>query len=109
MATRPRRSRTRLIAARTIGEALADLAADPGSAPAPRLQVAGPRAEELTEMAKLLIDRQGNSLRVQAVSDPVDGEANESGVLLPGPNAILGGPTFEEWLDSVEGVKLLRS
>ena len=39
-------------------------------------------------------------LRVEEVSDPVDGSANESGVLLPGPGARLGGPTFEEWLDS---------
>ena len=92
--------RTQLVAARTVAEALADVAVDPGSAPGPTLEVAGPRPEELTEMAKLLIARQGSSLRVEAVSDPVDGEANESGLLLPGPNAILGGPTFEEWLDS---------
>jgi hypothetical protein len=32
---------------------------------------------------------------------PVDGDAYESGVLLPGPRARLGGPTFEEWLDEV--------
>lgn len=102
------RMRTQLIAARTVGEALADLATDPGSAPGSTLEVAGPRAEELTEMAKLLIGRQGNSLRVEAVSDPIDGQANESGALLPGPDALLGGPTFEEWLDSVDGVKLLR-
>ena len=51
-------------------------------------------------MAKLLVARNGNSLRVEPVSDPIDGDANESGVLLPGPDARLGGPTFEEWLDS---------
>ena len=90
--------RTQLVAARTVAEALADLAADPNSAPGPTLEVAGPRPEEMTEMARLLVDRRGNSLRVEAVSDPIDGEANESGVLLPGPDAILGGPTFEEWL-----------
>jgi hypothetical protein len=32
---------------------------------------------------------------------PVDGDAYESGVLLPGPRARLGGPTFEEWTRSV--------
>jgi uncharacterized protein YbjT (DUF2867 family) len=92
--------RTQLVAARTVAEALADLAVDPTSAPGPTLEVAGPREESLVEMAKLLVARRGNSLRVEAVSDPVDGDANESGVLLPGPRAQLGGPTFEEWLDS---------
>ena len=32
-------------------------------------------------------------------ADP-DAELNASGRLLPGPDAILAGPTFEEWLDS---------
>jgi uncharacterized protein YbjT (DUF2867 family) len=92
--------RTQLVAARTVAEALAGLAAEPSAAPAPTLEVAGPRPENLVEMAMLLVARRGNSVRVEAVTDPVDGEANESGVLLPGPGARLGGPTFEEWLDS---------
>jgi uncharacterized protein YbjT (DUF2867 family) len=92
--------RTQLVAARTVAEALADLAADAGSAPGPTLEVAGPRAENLVDMAKLLVAEREESLRVEAVSDPVDAEANESGVLLPGPDAKLGGPTFEEWLAS---------
>lgn len=93
--------RTQLVAARTVAEALAELAVDPQSVPGPILEVAGPREENLVDMAKLLIARRGNTLRVEAVSDPVDGDANVSGVLLPGPDARLGGPTFEEWLDSV--------
>jgi uncharacterized protein YbjT (DUF2867 family) len=97
------RMRTQLVAARTVAEALADLAADQGSAPGPTLEVAGPREEELIEMAKLLVARRGLPVRVEAVDDPVDGAANESGVLLPGPDAKLGGPTFDEWLDSGSG------
>lgn len=93
--------RTQLVAARTVAEALADLAVDDGAVPGPTLEVAGPREESLVEMAKLLVARRGESLRVEAVSDPVDGDANESGVLLPGPGARLGGPTFEAWLDAV--------
>ena len=92
--------RTQLVAARTVAEALADLAVDPQAAPGPTLEVAGPREESLVEMAKLLVARRGNSLRVEAVSDQVDGDANESGVLLPGPHARLGGPTFEQWLEA---------
>jgi hypothetical protein len=36
------------------------------------------------------------------VSDPSDPdrEVNENGGLLPGPDATLAGPSFEEWLDS---------
>jgi uncharacterized protein YbjT (DUF2867 family) len=93
--------RTQPVAARTVAEALADLGADPHSATGPTLEVAGPREESLVEMAKLLVARRGHPLRVESVSDPVDGEANESGVLLPGPDALLAGPTFEQWLDSI--------
>jgi uncharacterized protein YbjT (DUF2867 family) len=92
--------RTQLVAARTVAEALADVAVDGEAAPGPAPEVAGPREESLVEMAKLLVARQGNSLRIEAVSDPVDGDANESGVLLPGPHARLGGPTFEQWLEA---------
>ncbi len=95
--------RTQLVAARTVAETLADLAVDRSSASGPTLEVAGPREESLVEMAELLVSRRDETLRVEAVSDPVDREANESGVLLPGPGAILAGPTFEEWLDSTGG------
>jgi hypothetical protein len=46
--------------------------------------------------------RRGDPVKIESVSDPADpdGELYESGALLPGPNAILAGPTFEEWLDS---------
>ena len=39
---------------------------------------------------------------IEGVSDPADPdrELNENGALLPGPSAILAGPTFAEWLDS---------
>ncbi len=93
--------RTQLVAARTVAEALAELAVDAKSAPGQTLEVAGPREESLVEMAKLLVSRRGESLRIEGVSDPIDGDANESGVLLPGPHAKLGGPTFAEWLNSV--------
>lgn len=95
--------RTQLVAARTVAEALADLAVDPDSAPGHTLEVAGPRAESLVEMARLLVTRNPTPIRIEGVSDPVDGEANESGVLLPGPDARLAGPTFEEWLDAGDG------
>ncbi len=53
-------------------------------------------------MAKLLMARRGDPVRIEGVSyaaDP-DRDLYETGALLPGPDAILAGPTFEEWLDS---------
>jgi uncharacterized protein YbjT (DUF2867 family) len=92
--------RTQLVAARTVAEALADIAADPTSAPAaaPFAEIAGPREESLVEAATLVVARRGLPLRIEAVSSETDGDMYESGKLLPGPNATLAGPTFEEWL-----------
>jgi uncharacterized protein YbjT (DUF2867 family) len=100
--------RTQLVTARTVAQVLADLATGPESAPAPGssgtsiLEIAGPREENLVDMAKLLVARRGDSVRIEGVSDPADPdhELYVTGALLPGPEAILAGPTFEEWLDS---------
>jgi uncharacterized protein YbjT (DUF2867 family) len=97
--------RTQLVAARTVAHALADLATAPGSAPAPAgapiLEIAGPRPENLVDMATLLAARRGDQVRIEGVTDPADPDLAlyETGALLPGRNATLGGPTFEEWLD----------
>src|SRR5215203_870469 len=95
--------RTQLVAARTVAEALANLVN--GSAPAPESsipEIAGPREESLVEVAKLVAARRGDSVRIEAVSDPDDPEQAlwASGALLPGPDAVLAGPTFEQWLNS---------
>jgi uncharacterized protein YbjT (DUF2867 family) len=96
------RMRTQLVAARAVAEVLADLAAEPIPAGAPFVEVAGPREESLVEMARLLAARRGYPAQIEGVSDPADPghEINENGGLLPGPGAILAGPTFAEWLDS---------
>ena len=53
-------------------------------------------------MATLLAARSGKPARIDGVSDPADPDSDlyQNGALLPGPGAILAGPTFEEWLDS---------
>jgi uncharacterized protein YbjT (DUF2867 family) len=96
--------RTQLVAARTVAEALADLAT--GSTPAPDAaaaipEIAGPREESLAEVAELLVAQRGDSARIEVVSDPDDPEQAlyASGGLLPGPDAVLAGPTFEQWLE----------
>jgi len=95
------RMRTRLVAARTVAEALADLATNPPPEPqAGTPEIGGPREESLVAMAELFVAQRGVPVRVVGVSDPGEPNADlfESGALLPGPGATLAGPTFEEWL-----------
>jgi uncharacterized protein YbjT (DUF2867 family) len=92
--------RTQLVAARSVAEALAELATAPD---APQhSEIAGPRVESLVEMAKLLAARRGEPARVEGVSDPddPDRELFETDGLLPGPDARIAGPTFAEWVES---------
>jgi uncharacterized protein YbjT (DUF2867 family) len=97
--------RTQLVSARTVAEALVELATAPDAEfeAAETTEIAGPRAERLVEAASLLAARRGEGLRVEEVpidpSDP-DSERYAEGAVLPGPDAKLAGPTFEEWLDA---------
>ncbi|HET9286669.1 MAG TPA: NAD(P)H-binding protein [Gaiella sp.] len=98
---------TQLVAARTVAEALADLATDteaaaPATGAAPFPEIAGPRAETLVGVASLVAARRGEKVRVEGFTDPADPDrdAYANGGLLPGADAILAGPSYEEWLDS---------
>ena len=53
-------------------------------------------------MAILLAARRGDPVRIEGVSDPADTDRDlyETGALLPGADATLAGPTFDEWLES---------
>jgi uncharacterized protein YbjT (DUF2867 family) len=99
--------RTQLVAASAVAEALADLATaadEVWSAPsteAPIAEIGGPREESMVAMATLFAGRTGEPLKIEGVdntADP-DHELYTTDVTLPGPGAILAGPTFEEWLD----------
>jgi uncharacterized protein YbjT (DUF2867 family) len=97
--------RTQIVAARSVAEALADLATGPDAGPdAPILEIAGPREENLVDLARLLAAHRGDAARIEVDGDPAnpDAETWASGGLLPGPGAILAGPTFAEWLDLAE-------
>jgi uncharacterized protein YbjT (DUF2867 family) len=96
------RMRTQLVAARTVAEALADLATADRLPDHPVSEVAGPREEDLVEMATLLASREHLGVKIEGGGDPADPDhaLYESDALLPGPGAILAGPTFEEWLDA---------
>jgi uncharacterized protein YbjT (DUF2867 family) len=94
--------RTQLIAARTVAEALVDLATSAEAATSATLEIAGPQPETLIDAATLLTIRRHDPVRLQAVSDPKDPDSPlwENGTLLPGPQATLAGPTFRQWLDA---------
>jgi uncharacterized protein YbjT (DUF2867 family) len=94
--------RTQLVAAQAVAEELAGLATRSDFAAGSISEIAGPREESLVEMAKLLVTRRGDPVRIEGVvnEDDPDHELNLNGALLPGPDAKLAGPTFEEWLDS---------
>ena len=79
-----------------------DTKAATGPSAAPFPEIAGPRAETLVDVATLLAARRGESVRIEGVTDPADPDhdAYENGGLLPGPDATLAGPTYEEWLES---------
>jgi uncharacterized protein YbjT (DUF2867 family) len=98
--------RTQVVAARTVAEALVDMATNSqwGSG-GPIPEIAGPREENLVDIARLFVARQGDPVRIEGVSDPSnpDSHLNEAGALLPSPHATLAGPTFEEWLESSSG------
>jgi uncharacterized protein YbjT (DUF2867 family) len=95
------RMRTQLVAARTVAEKLAELATHP-AANGVIVEIAGPRPESLVDAAKVLSARRGDGLRIEGVSNPADPASAlyETGAVLPGPNAILGGPTFQAWLEA---------
>ena len=94
--------RTQLVAARTVAEALVDLATGAAETPpagAPIPEIAGPREESLVEAARKLAAQSGNGLRIeQGDWGEPDGGLYRDGAALPSPHAQPAGPTFEEWL-----------
>jgi uncharacterized protein YbjT (DUF2867 family) len=96
--------RTQPVAARNVAEALADLATaawpDAANGTTAPIEVAGPRVESMVELAQLFAAHHGGSVRVEGVRDASDPnqELYDNGTMLPGPDAILAGPTYEEWL-----------
>jgi uncharacterized protein YbjT (DUF2867 family) len=93
--------RTQLVAARTVAEVLVDLATR-DDAPIVT-DLGGPREESMVEAARRLVD---GRIRIEGMTDPddPDREVYSSGALLPGPDAILAGPTFEQWLVDTHAV-----
>ena len=89
---------TQVIAARSVAEKLAKLVVD-SEPTGPTLEIAGPRPERLADLARLVVAHNGESLEVVETNEFFpEGDLYDSGAALPGPDAKLAGPTFEEWL-----------
>ena len=89
------------VAVAAMARVLADfvLAEDPAGV----AEVAGPRQEQLVEMARQWAARRGETVEVRGVSDDsADARTSREGGLLPGPDATIIGPTFQQWLDAGE-------
>ncbi|RIQ17846.1 SDR family oxidoreductase [Jiangella rhizosphaerae] len=91
------------VAARSVAEVLAGLATAGESRP--MVEVAGPRVENLVDLGAMLAARDGDPVKVVGVSDPDDADSvlYESGQVLPGPDAVIAGPAFAEWLERNPG------
>ena len=93
--------RTQIVAAKTVAEELAALAISDEPEGAQPAEIAGPREEYLPDLAELIAAKRGESVKIEAVSNPADPDdaLDANGGLLPGPHAKLAGPTFAEWLE----------
>jgi uncharacterized protein YbjT (DUF2867 family) len=90
------------VAARNVAEALVDLATsgDHGPAYGSIVEIAGPRTENLVDLATMLAAQRAAPVKVEGVGDPSDPDTAlyESDGVLAGPDAIIAGPSFAEWL-----------
>ena len=84
------------IAITDVADALAAAATSP---PAGRLELAGPRPEDLVDMARRTLARRGDELTLlPSWHDGPFGPEMAGDVLLPGPETTLATTTFDDWL-----------
>ncbi|MBF6167062.1 NAD(P)H-binding protein [Streptomyces gardneri] len=91
--------RAQLVAARTVAERLAELAVSEDAPEA--VDIAGPEEFELATAVAEVAARRGEPARVHEIVDTADPDhqLQAGGALLAGPDAIIAGPTFAQWLD----------
>jgi uncharacterized protein YbjT (DUF2867 family) len=87
------------IAARTVGEALVDVATNPTGARI--LEVAGPEAADLVDLVRTLIAHWGPRVVVIPLHVPgAAGKAMRLGAMVPTPDVAITRPSFSQWLNS---------
>ena len=90
------------VAARTTGSVLCELAESPPLGWAPDL--AGPEEVNLVDMGRAFADRYMCAVNVLPDTRTMAGVPR--GSILPGSNARIEGPTFDEWLKSEDAAEL---
>lgn len=85
--------KTQPVAVEEIAKVLLALA--DGTETRARVELAGPKAEDLADLVRQLIARRGEQVTVET---RVESQAMAEGACLPGPDAILAGPDFATWL-----------
>lgn len=60
-----------------------------------RVELAGPRAEDLDDLVRRVVAHRGESV---TVTTSVVNQAMADGACLPGPDAVIAGPDFASWL-----------
>jgi len=98
------RMRMQPVAPRNVAEALVDLATvgEDGPAYGSTVEIVGPRTENLVDLCTTAAAKRGEPVTVEGVSDPSnpDSAVYESDAVLAGPDAIIVGPSFAEWLET---------
>jgi uncharacterized protein YbjT (DUF2867 family) len=90
--------RVQPVAARSVGQVLAEVAASP--ALGTTIEVGGPEPQDLVDLARRIVSRRGTHTKVVPLRVPGrGGQAMRSGAVVPRDGARLVGPTFSEWLE----------
>lgn len=93
--------RSQPVAARALGEVLADVATRPPQDA--MLEVAGPREEDIVALARAVIRSRGRRILVSPLYLPgATGRAFRGGALLPDAGARIVGPAFSDWLATAD-------
>ncbi|KQV76070.1 hypothetical protein ASC61_14240 [Aeromicrobium sp. Root344] len=85
--------KTQPVAVEEIAKLLLALA--DGTETRTRVELAGPKPEDLADLVRQLIAHRGEQLTVET---SVQSQAMADGACLPGPDAVIAGPDFATWL-----------
>jgi uncharacterized protein YbjT (DUF2867 family) len=85
--------KTQPVAVQEIARLLVQLA--DGSEQRTHVELAGPTPEDLADLVRQVAVRRGEQVTVE---ESVQSEAMAAGACLPGPDAIIAGPSFATWL-----------
>lgn len=90
------------VAARTVGEQLVAVAQSPTPSPGPYArEVAGPEKRDMAALSERFAERFELDVHIDGVDTGAPPEAQ-----LPAPGAFVGGPTFDQWLDSEDAARI---